>query len=113
MDRIQFVAALAAGKAFDATSTIVVLSLRSNVVESTPFVRRLFEVFGLAVGSALSVLVAIVAVAVLAESGVLIRRLLPTQWVPEWYPRMIRIGTYCLAAGWYTFLGVHNFSLLI
>lgn len=113
MERVRLAAALAAGKTFDATSTIVVLTLRSDVVESTPFVRQLFEAFGLAVGSAISVVVAVVAIAVLAESGLLVARLLPAEWVPEWYPRAVRVGTYGVGVIWFTLLGVHNFSLLV
>lgn len=112
MERVQLVAALAAGKTFDATSTIIVLSLRYDVVESTPFVRGLFETFGLAVGSAISVVVAVIAIAALAESGLLVERLVPSEWVPGWYPKAIRIGTYGVGTVWFALLGFHNFALL-
>lgn len=113
MERFTLVAALAAGKVLDATSTVVVLSLRSDVVESTPFVRHLFETFGLLAGSVISVVVAIVAIAVLAESGLLVARLVPEAWVPDWYPTAIRVGTYAVGTVWFALLGVHNFSLLV
>jgi hypothetical protein len=113
MERVQLAAVLAAGKTFDATSTLVVLSLRSDVAESTPFVRHLFETFGLAVGSAISVVVAVVALAVLAESGLVVARVVRDAWVPEWYPTAIRVGTYAVGTVWFTLLGVHNFSLLV
>ena len=113
MERVQLAAALAAGKMFDATSTIVVLSLRSDVVESTPFVRTLFETFGLAVGSVISVLIAVVAIAALAESGLFVKRLVPESWVPGWYPKAIRLGTYLVGTAWFAFLGFHNFALLV
>ena len=113
MERVQLAAALAAGKTFDATSTIVVLSLRDDVVESTPFVRELFETFGLAIGSVISVVVAIVAIAALAESGVLVERLVPSEWVPGWYSKAIRAGTYAVGTIWFALLGFHNFALLV
>lgn len=113
MERFTLAAALAAGKLLDATSTFVVLSLRSDVVEATPFVRRLFETFGLAVGSVISVVAAIVGIVVLAEGGLLVARAVPDAQVPEWYPAVIRVGTYGAGAVWFTLLGVHNLALLL
>lgn len=112
MERARLAFALAVGKTFDATSTIFVFSARTDVVESIGFTRFLFETFGLVLGSILSIAVAVCGLALLAESGALLRRLAPEEWVPRWYPRVIRVGAYVLGACFFTALGVHNLSLL-
>lgn len=111
-DRYSLFVVLFAGKALDAASTVTVLSLRENVYESMWFTRTLMERFGLFTGSLFALVVAVVGVMVLAESGAVVARLVPDGWTPDDYPAAFRVVTYCSAGVWYGFLGVHNFSLL-
>jgi len=106
------VIALLAGKGLDALSTIVVLSLRDDVYEQQLVARRLIAEFGVVEGSLLVAVIAVVGVAVLAESGRLVAWLVPDPWVPNAYVAALRAATYGTAAAWYAFLGVHNFLLL-
>lgn len=112
MGRTQLATALAVGKTFDATSTLLVFSVRTDVIESTWFVRRLFQTFGLIVGSLLSIIIAVCVVALLAEGGTFVHKTFPSSWIPGWYPRTIRFGTYVVATSFFITLGVHNLSLL-
>jgi hypothetical protein len=97
-NRVQLLAILIGGKTLDAVSTITVLHLRSDVFESVWLTRTLMQQF--------------VGVVALAESGLLVKRLLPESWAPEGYPAAFRTTTYLAAGAWYGFLGVHNFLYL-
>lgn len=111
-NRAWLLLALVGGKALDAVSTVTVLHLRDDVFESVWLTRTLMEEFGVVGGSLLTLVFAVVGVVILAESGLVIKRLLPDGWAPDGYPAAFRTTTYLAAGAWYAFLGVHNFSLL-
>ncbi|WP_433633881.1 hypothetical protein [Halomicrococcus sp. NG-SE-24] len=111
--RLQLLALLVGGKLIDAVSTVVVLGLRDDVFESVWLTRTLMAKFGSVGGSLITVVVAVVGVALLAESGLLIRRVTPDDWTPDGYPAAFRTTTYLAASVWYAYLGVNNFSLLL
>jgi hypothetical protein len=110
--RAWLLLALLGGKTLDAVSTVTVLHLRDDVFESVWLTRTLMNEFGAVGGSLITLVIAVVGVALLAESGLLIKRLLPDDWTPDGYPAAFRTTTYLAAGAWYAFLGVHNFSLL-
>ncbi|SIQ89016.1 hypothetical protein SAMN05421858_0707 [Haladaptatus litoreus] len=110
--RAWLLAALIAGKTLDAVSTVTVLHLRDDVFESVWLTRTLMETFGRVEGSLITLILAVVGVAILAESGLIIKRLLPDDWTPDGYPAAFRTTTYLAAGAWYGLLGVHNFLLL-
>lgn len=111
-DRATLFALVLAGKALDAVSTVTVLSLRDDVYESMWLTRTLMGEFGMIVGVLITVVIAVVGVALLAESGEVVARLAPDEWAPDDYPTAFRVVTYASAGVWYGFLGVHNFMLL-
>jgi hypothetical protein len=111
-NRVQLLAILIGGKTLDAVSTITVLHLRSDVFESVWLTRTLMQQFGTVAGSLITLVFAVVGVVALAESGLLVKRLLPESWAPEGYPAAFRTTTYLAAGAWYGFLGVHNFLYL-
>jgi hypothetical protein len=111
-NRAWLLAVLVGGKTLDAVSTITVLHLRDDMFESVWLTRKLMQEFGMVGGSLVTLLFAVVGVAILAESGLLVERLLPESWVPKGYPAAFRTTTYLAAGAWYGFLGVHNFLLL-
>lgn len=112
-DRAWLLAVLIGGKTLDAVSTITVLHLRTDVFESVWLTRTLMDHFGTVAGSLLTLVFAVVGVVILAESGLVIERLLPDSWTPNGYPAAFRTTTYLAAGGWYAFLGVHNFLYLV
>lgn len=112
-DRRSLVAVVLVGKLLDAASTVTVLSLRENVSESTWLTRALMEQFGVVPGVLLTVVLAVVGVAALAESGHALARLTPDAWTPEGYPTAFRVVTCWSAGAWYGVVGVHNVSLLV
>ncbi|MFC4449121.1 hypothetical protein [Halorussus aquaticus] len=111
-DRYTLFVVLFVGKALDAVSTVTVLSLREDVYESMWLTRTLMSEFGMVTGVLITVVLAVVGVVVLAESGEAVARLTPDGWAPDDYPTAFRVVTYCSAGVWYGFLGVHNFMLL-
>lgn len=112
-DRASLLAVLVVGKTLDAVSTITVLHLREDVFESVWLTRTLMGHFGLVAGSLLTLVLAVVGVIILAESGLVIERVLPDSWAPPDYPTAFRTTTYLTAGAWYGFLGVHNFLFLV
>lgn len=113
LHRFPLAAMLIAGKGFDAVSTIVVLPLNPSFYETQWFTRQLMAEFGLVAGTAVSAIVAVAVVALLAESGVLVQKAMPDAWVPWWYAGAIRIGTYAFAGTWYALAGLRNLSLVV
>ncbi|WP_158057991.1 hypothetical protein [Halorussus halophilus] len=111
-NRLGLLAVVFLGKSLDAISTITVLQLRDDVYESMWLTRTLIEHIGLVTGVLVTVVIAVVGVAILAESGELVSRLVPDEWAPDAYPRAFRVVTYASAGVWYGYLGVHNFMLL-
>ena len=111
--RVQLLAVLVAGKTLDAVSTVVVLNLRDDVYESVWLTRELMQALGRIPGSLVTLVMAVIGVAVLAESGLAIERTFPDGWTPEGYPTAFRTTTYLAASAWYAYLGVHNFSHLL
>ena len=111
-DRLTLLAVLVVGKLLDAVSTVTVLSLRDDVYESMWLTRTLMGEFGMVEGVLVTVVLAVVGVALLAESGAVVARLVPDEWTPDRYPAVFRVVTYCAAGVWYGCLGVHNFSFL-
>ena len=111
-NRLGLLVVLFAGKALDAISTVTVLSIRDNVYESMWLTRTLMAELGMITGVLVTVVLAVGGVALLAESGELVARVVPDAWAPDEYPDAFRVITYCSAGAWYGFLGVHNFSLL-
>lgn len=111
-DRFTLLAVLFVGKAFDAISTVTVLSLRDDVYEAMWLTRTLMENLGMVAGVLVSVVLAVVGVVLLAESAELVARVVPEAWAPDDYPAAFRVVTYCSAGVWYAVLGVHNFMLL-
>jgi hypothetical protein len=111
-DRLTLLAVLVVGKMLDAVSTVTVLSLRDDVYESMWLTRTLMGEFGMVAGVLVTVVLAVVGVALLAESGAVLARLVPDGWAPDEYPAAFRVVTYCSAGVWYGFLGVHNFAFL-
>ncbi|UPV72921.1 hypothetical protein M0R89_10210 [Halorussus limi] len=111
-DRLTLLAVLVVGKMLDAVSTVTVLSLREDVYESMWLTRTLMNELGMVEGVLVTVVLAVVGVALLAESGAVVARLVPDGWAPDEYPTAFRVVTYCSAGVWYGFLGVHNFSFL-
>lgn len=111
-NRFGLLVVLFAGKALDAISTVTVLSLRDDVYESMWLTRTLMAELGMVTGVLITVILAVVGVALLAESGELVARVVPDAWAPDDYPDAFRVVTYCSAGAWYGFLGIHNFSLL-
>lgn len=111
--RVQLLAVLVGGKTLDAVSTVVVLHLRDDVFESVWLTRKLMQEFGRIPGSFITLVMAVVGVALLAESGLAIERVFPDEWTPEGYPTAFRTTTYLAASMWYGYLGVHNFSHLL
>jgi len=111
-NRAALLALLVAGKALDAISTVTVLSLRDDVYESMYVTRTLMQEFGMVPGVLVTVVIAVVGVALLAESAEVVARVVPDGWAPDDYPAAFRIVTYASAGVWYGFLGVHNFMLL-
>jgi hypothetical protein len=112
-NRVQLLTVLVAGKMLDAASTITVLHVRDDVFESVWLTRTLMERFGTVEGSLITLVLAIIGVVALAESGLVIKRLLPESWAPDGYPAAFRTTTYLAAGAWYGFLGVHNFFFLV
>ena len=112
-DRLSLLAVLVLGKALDAVSTVTVLSLRENVYETMWLTRTLMRQLGMVAGVLVTLVLAIVGVALLAESGEVVARFTPDNWTPDEYPAAFRVVTYCSAGVWYGLLGVHNFSLLL
>jgi len=112
-DRRSLVAVVLVGKLLDAGSTATVLALRENVAESTWLTRTLMEQFGVVPGVLVTVVVAVVGVAALAESGHALARLAPDAWTPEGYPTAFRVVTCWSSGAWYGVVGVHNVSLLL
>ena len=112
-DRATLFAVVFAGKALDAISTVTVLSLRDDVYESVWLTRTLMAEFGMITGNLVTVLLAVVGVALLAESGEVVARLVPDDWAPAEYPNAFRVVTYFSAGVWYGALGVHNFMFLL
>ncbi len=104
-------AALVAGKGLDATSTVFVLGALGGVRETVPFARTLMRAFGVVWGNVVLTLVAICVVALLAESGALVARLVPDA-TPSWYPSTVREVVYLGSAAWFTFVGLQNLWLL-
>lgn len=111
-NRLGLLGLLVVGKLLDAVSTVTVLSLRDDVYESMWLTRTLMGEFGMVEGVLVTVVLAVVGVALLAESGELVARLAPDAWAPDGYPAAFRVVTYSSAAVWYGFLGVHNFMFL-
>ncbi|WP_135851991.1 hypothetical protein [Halorussus salinus] len=111
-DRLGLLVLLVVGKLLDAVSTVTVLSLRDDVYESMWLTRTLMGEFGMVEGVLVTVVLAVVGVALLAESGEAVARLVPDSWAPDGYPAAFRVVTYSSAAVWYGFLGVHNFMFL-
>jgi hypothetical protein len=111
-NRYSLFAVLFVGKALDAVSTVTVLSLRDDVYESMWLTRTLMQELGMVTGALVTLVLAIVGVVALAESGEVVARLVPDDWAPDNYPAAFRVVTYCSAGVWYGFLGVHNFLLL-
>jgi len=111
-NRAALLAVLVAGKALDAVSTVTVLSLRDDVYESMYVTRTLMDELGMVPGVLVTVVIAVVGVALLAESAEVVARVVPDGWAPDDYPAAFRIVTYASAGTWYGFLGVHNFMLL-
>ncbi|WP_458189186.1 hypothetical protein [Haladaptatus sp. NG-WS-4] len=112
-NRALLLLVLVGGKTLDAVSTITVLHLRDDVFESVWLTRTLMQEFGMVAGSLITLVLAVVGVAILAESGLLVAHLVPDSWAPEGYPAAFRTTTYLAASAWYGFLGLHNFSLLL
>lgn len=111
MRRRHLLGLLLAGKAVDATSTVVVMRLEHSAREVVPLARWLMGVFGDVGGMVALTAVSVVAVALVAESGALIGRLLP-EVTPDRYPRQVRTAVYLVTAVWFLLIGVHNFTLL-
>ena len=111
-NRTGLLALVLLGKSLDAVSTITVLQLRDDVYESMWVTRTLMEHLGLVTGVLVTVVLAVVGVAILAECGELLARLVPDSWAPDAYPRAFRVVTCASAGVWYGYLGVHNFMLL-
>ncbi|WP_135830686.1 hypothetical protein [Halorussus halobius] len=111
-DRLSLVGVVLAGKLLDAVSTVTVLSLRDDVYESMWVTRSLMDHLGMVSGVLVTVVIAVVGVTVLAESGEALARIAPDAWAPAGYPAAFRVVTCCSAGMWYGVVGVHNFSLL-
>jgi len=113
MKRLWLGIALFAGKALDATTTVVALSLSGHVYESQWLSRYLFSQFGLYRGTVVATVVAVCAVALVAESGVVLARVTPASWTPNWYPGFLRVTTYLVGAAWFSLVAVHNVLLFV
>ena len=113
MKRLTLALALIAGKGLDALSTIVVLPASPNFYESQWLAALFIDRLGLVVGMLASAALAVLLIALLAESGEAIARLAPEDWTPDWYPGAIRVGIYLVAATWYAIIGVGNFVLVL
>ncbi len=111
-NRAWLLAALIGGKTLDAVSTITVLQLRTDVFESVWLTRTLMSHFGMVVGSLLTLVLAVIGVILLAESGLFFERVLPNSWTPTGYSAAFRTTIYLAAGCWYGFLGLHNFMFL-
>ena len=111
-NRYSLLVVLFVGKALDAVSTVTVLSLREDVYESVWLTRTLIHEVGMVPGVLVTVVLAVVGVALLAESGEAVARVTPDGWAPDDYPDAFRVVTYCSAGAWYGFLGIHNFMFL-
>lgn len=111
MRRVWLVGILLLGKGLDAVSTVVVLNLSTEVEEVIPLSRMLMAEFGPAPGMVLLTLITLVIVALLAEFGLLVERLLP-EVTPTWYADGIRTSIYLVTAFWFGAIGIHNFLLL-
>lgn len=112
MDRRRLLVLVLCGKLVDAVSTVVVLGRRDDVREAIPLARRLMAAFGVVGGMSVLTVVAVVAVGLVAESGQLVRQVLPAV-TPEWYPRAIRTAVCLAAAAWFAGIGLRNFALLL
>ena len=111
-NRVALLALVLLGKSLDAVSTIAVLQLRDDVYEAMWLTRTLMDHLGLVTGVLVTIVVAVGGVAILAESGAVVARIVPDSWAPDAYPRAFRVVTYASAGVWYGYLGVHNFMLL-
>lgn len=111
MRRRHLLGLLLAGKAVDATSTVVVLRLEPSAREVVPLARWLMGIFGDVGGMVALTAVSVVAVALVAEAGTFIERLLP-EVTPEEYPHHVRTGVSLVTATWFLLVGVHNVTLL-
>lgn len=110
--RRTLAAALLAGKGLDAVSTVVVLSLSDSVHEAVPLSRALMAAFGPIGGMAVLTVVTMVVVGVLAESGVLVDRLVDGG-TPDWYVPGLRATVYLGCAAWFALVGLWNLSHLL
>lgn len=112
MRRTTLAGALLAGKGLDAVSTVVVLSLSDSVREAVPLSRALMAAFGPVGGMTVLTLLTLVAVGLLAETGVLVERWWPEE-TPAWYATALRVGVYLGCATWFGLVGVHNLTHLL
>lgn len=113
MKRLWLLLLLALGKAVDALSTVIVLPMSPSFYESVWLANRLIVHFGLVVGMFVSFLLTLVLIPVVAESGEVVRRALPAEWVPDWYADAVRVSIYLVSAAWYAVVGVQNFMLVL
>ncbi|MFC6787300.1 hypothetical protein ACFQFH_15940 [Halobaculum halobium] len=112
MRRATLAGALLVGKGLDAVSTVVVLRLSDSVRESVPLSRALMAWLGPVQGMAVLTAVTMVAVGLLAESGVLIDRFVDGE-TPDWYVPGLRATVYLGCATWFGLIGLWNFSHLL
>lgn len=110
--RATLAGALLVGKGLDAVSTVVVLHLSDSVRESVPLSRALMAWLGPVGGMALLTAITMVVVGLLAESGVLIDRLVDGE-TPDWYVPGLRATVYLGCATWFGLVGLWNFSHLL
>lgn len=112
MRRATLAGALLVGKGLDAVSTVVVLRLSDSVRESVPLSRALMAWLGPVGGMAVLTLITMIAVGLLAESGVLVDRLVDGE-TPEWYVPGLRATVYLGCAAWFGLVGLWNLSHLL
>lgn len=112
MRRSTLVGVLLVGKGIDAVSTVFGLRHGPAVREMIPVSRSLVAQFGPVGGMVVLTLLTVAVVAVLAEFGVVVERLLP-EVTPRWYAPAFRTAVYLLSACWFATLGVRNLLLVL
>lgn len=110
MNRPTLAALLVVGKGLDTVGTIVALRSEADVRETVPLALWLMARFGVELGMVLLWALAVVAVAIVAEAGLLVRYVFPEE-VPAWYPDQLRTAVYLGGAVWFGAIGVRAFWL--
>lgn len=111
MDRPTLAALLVVGKGLDTVGTIVALRSSANVRETVPLAIWLMAQFGVELGMVILWGLAVVAVALVAEAGVVVRHYFPAA-VPAWYPDRLRTVVYLSGAVWFGAIGLRAFWLV-